>query len=296
MHRMGAFDDCISAGMETMSPTEQRVCRYFRDHREEALFASASALAKKAGTSDATVIRAVKALGFSGMEDLRRTLAAELTKPLSPDSRLAGTLNAVGDGLEGAFNVTLDIQQKALEDLRRDVTAAQFQNAVEFIGNARRVFVFGIGPSSAMATYFEIQLGRFGIDALSLTHTGLLLADGLQKLAKGDLLIVFAYSRVYRELAAALKAAASCGVTRLLVTDTLGGKLRNRVDLVLNVARGRTDMFSMHTATLGLIEALLVGLATTRPKETTASLKHLNQLRAELVGNSMQLATAAKKA
>jgi len=283
------FDDRLSAGLETMSPAEQRVSRYFQDNREEVLFASASALAKKTGTSDATVIRTAKALGFSGMEDLRRTLAAELRQNLSPASRLASTLDEVGDDLQAAFNVTLDIHQKSIEDLRRNVTSAQFEAAVQFISNARRLLIFGIGPSSAMATYFEIQLGRFGIEALSLTQTGLLLADGLQKLRKGDLLVVFAYSRVYRELATLLAQADRLGVKKILITDTLGGTLRQRVDLVLSVARGRADLLSMHTATLGLIEALLVGLATTRPQETMASLRGLNQLRTELVGKSMDL-------
>ena len=140
-----------------------------------------------------------------------------------------------------------------------------------------------------MADYFSIQLGRFGIDSLSLTQTGLLLADGMQKFRKGDLLVIFAYGRVYRELAVLLNQANRCSMTRILFSDTLGPKLRNRVDLVLPVARGRADMLSMHTATLALIEGLLVGLATERPKETIANLESLNKLRTELAGKTMDL-------
>jgi DNA-binding MurR/RpiR family transcriptional regulator len=283
------FEKRRESGLQSMSPAEQRVSRYFQDNREEVLFASASVLARKTGTSDATVVRTAKALGFSGMEELRRTLAAELRENLTPAARLAGTLDEVGDDLQAAFNVTLNIHQKAIEDLRRDVSPEQFEMAVQLISNARRLVIFGIGPSSAMATYFEIQLGRFGSEALSLTQTGLLLADGLQKLRAGDLLVVFAYSRVYRELATLLEHADRCGVKKILITDTLGGSLGRRVDLVLSVARGRADLLSMHTATLGLIEALLVGLATTRPEQTMASLRGLNQLRTELVGKSMDL-------
>jgi DNA-binding MurR/RpiR family transcriptional regulator len=154
---------------------------------------------------------------------------------------------------------------------------------------ARRIFIFGIGPSSAMAEYFSIQLGRFGIDTLSLTQTGLLLADGAQKFRAGDLLVIFAYGRVYRELTVLLDQAESCGMKRILFSDTLGQKLRNRVDLVLPVARGRADMLSMHTATLALIEGLLVGLATERPQETIASLESLNKLRTDLAGKTMNL-------
>jgi DNA-binding MurR/RpiR family transcriptional regulator len=141
-----------------------------------------------------------------------------------------------------------------------------------------------------MADYFSIQLGRFGIDAASMTETGLLLADGLHRLRQGDVLIILAYSRIYRELEALLDHAGRLGIATILLTDTLGVALRKRVDLVLPVARGRADWFSMHTATLALIEALLVGVAATRPAETIADLKLLNRLRAKLVGEPVDLA------
>jgi DNA-binding MurR/RpiR family transcriptional regulator len=284
-----AFDARVDACWQRISPAEQRVARFFQANREEVLISSAAALAHQAGTSDATVIRTAQALGFAGMEPLRRTLAAELRASLSPAERLATTLRAVGDDLTAAFDLTLEIHQQALDDLRRDITPEIFRRAVHAIVEARRVLIFGLGPSSALADYLTIQLGRFGIEALGLTHSGLLLADGLQKLRAGDLLLMFAYGRVYRELATLLDQAARCGVGTLLFSDTLGAQLGARVDLVLPVARGRADMLSMHTATLGLIEALLVGIATARPLETAASLEALNRLRSELVGEPMDL-------
>jgi|TARA_R110000787_G_scaffold273666_2_gene381450 hypothetical protein len=44
--------------------------------------------------------------------------------------------------------------------------------------------------------------------------------------------------------------------------------------------------------TLGLIEALLVGIAKAQPKKTMASLKLLNELRASVVGRRMDLSTS----
>jgi DNA-binding MurR/RpiR family transcriptional regulator len=284
-----SFEDRLNTCLGQLTPAEQRVARYFQHNREEVLIASASALAQQAGTSDATVVRTAKSLGFSGMDELRRTLALELRENTSPAGRLVRTLGEVSDDPVSALNLTLDIHQKSLEDLRRSITPELFQSALRFMLEARRIFIFGIGPSSAMAEYFSIQLGRFGIDTLSLTQTGLLLADGAQKFRAGDLLVIFAYGRVYRELTVLLDQAESCGMKRILFSDTLGQKLRNRVDLVLPVARGRADMLSMHTATLALIEGLLVGLATERPQETIASLESLNKLRTDLAGKTMSL-------
>lgn len=287
---MLSFDERVATQLDRMSPAERRAVRFFQANREEVLIASASALAAKAGTSDATIVRATKTLGFAGMDDLRRTLAAELRSNLSPASRLEATLGKVGDDLQAAFDMTLDIHLRALEALRREITPARFRSTVEHILKARRVAVFGIGPSSAMADYFTMQLGRFGLDAIGLTRTGLLFADDLQRLRKGDLAIILAYGRVYRELVALLDATDRFAIAKILVTDTLGPALRPRVDLVLPVARGGADMLSMHTATLGLIEALLVGVATRRPRETMRSLQSLDELRTTLVGGPKDLA------
>jgi DNA-binding MurR/RpiR family transcriptional regulator len=284
-----SFDERVAERLDGMSPAEQRVVRYFRDNREEVLITSAAALAAKVDTSDATVVRATRALGFAGLDDLRRTLAAELRGSVSPAERLTRTLGEVGGSLAAAFEMTLDIQIQSLEGLRQSITAELFQKAVEGIGNARRVCVFGIGPSSAIADYLVIQLARFGLDAASLSNTGLLFADDLRKLRPGDFVIMLAYGRVYIELAALLDEIDRHRLRSILLTDTLAGKLRHRVELVLPVARGRAEMLSMHTATLGLIEALLVGVASHRSAQTLASLRELNKTREKLAGNAVTL-------
>jgi DNA-binding MurR/RpiR family transcriptional regulator len=284
-----AFADRIAERFASMSPAEQRAVRFFETNREEVLITSAAALAARAGTSDATIVRAAKTLGFSGLDDLRRTLADELRSSLSPAARLSRTLGEAGGSLSAAFNMTLDIHLRSLESLRRSVTIAQFEKAVDGIAGARRVVVFGLGPSAAIANYLVTQLVRFGVDAISLTNTGLLFADDLQKLRQGDLVIMLAYGRVYAELAVLLDEIERRGLGSFLITDSLAAILRRRVGLVLPVARGQANMLSMHTATLGFIEALLVGVATRRPAETLASLKELNQARERLVGKSMNL-------
>ncbi len=292
MRQEGSFDERLGRVLSHLSPAERRVALHFRDNREEVLISPAAALAEQTGTSDATVIRTAKTLGFRGLAELRRALAGEFRDNPSPASRISATISQVGSEPAAALHMTLDIHQASLDRLRRDLTPAVFQAAVRLIADAPRVFVFGIGPSSAMADYFAIQLGRFGIDASALTDTGLLLADGLHRLRKDDLLIIFAYGRVYRELAVMLDHASECRTRCILVSDTLGAKLGSRVDLVLQVARGSAELLSMHTATLALIEALLVGVAAEHPGNTVANLETLNRLRSGLAERTMDLPAA----
>jgi DNA-binding MurR/RpiR family transcriptional regulator len=295
MEQRESFTKRASAAIHRLSPTEQTVVRFFQDNREEVLVGSAAALAAKIGTSDATVIRATQALGYSGLDELRRDIADELRTSLSPAARLTRTLGAVKGDASSALGVVIDVHVQALEKLRRDIGTVQFEAAIELLTKARRVVVFGIGPSSALADYFAIQLGRFGIDSLSLTQTGLLLADGLNRLKQGDLIVALAYGRVYREIQTLLSQASRLQLPKMLMTDTLASTLGKKVDLVLPVARGNADWFSTHTATLGLIEAMLVGLAARHPTDAVVSLKNLNRLRSELAGEMMDLPVGSRR-
>lgn len=283
------FAERVAGNLNKLSAAERGVVRFFQENREQVLVASAVELAKRIGTSDATVIRSAKALGFSGLDSLRRQLAAELRMSLSPAARLTRTLGAVRNDAASALRLTVDIHVQSLERLHRDISPDLFEAAVERLVTASRVFVFGIGPSSAVADYFVIQLRRFGLEGASLTQTGLLLADDLHRLRKGDLVVILAYSRVYQELGALLERTKNLGIASILLTDTLGPSLRRRVDLILSVARGNAEGFSTHTATLGLIEAFLVGIAAKRPADTVSQLRELNDLRESLAGKAMGL-------
>lgn len=280
------FEDKL---LERLSPAEQQVAAFFRDRSEEVLISSASALASRTGTSDATVVRTARALGFAGLNDLKRVLASEIRQRLTLVDRMERTLEEAGLGPADAFTLAMDIHEQSLASLRRSITPTDFRTTVELIGAARRVVVFGLGPSSAVAQYLVLQLSRMGLDTLAIFNSGLLFADDVCKLRKGDLVIAFAYSRVYRELGVLLDACGKLYVPLLLVTDTLGQRLKSQVRLVLTAARGRADMLSMHMATIALIEAILVGVAAERGVQTLDSLRALNEAREKLAGEPMDL-------
>jgi DNA-binding MurR/RpiR family transcriptional regulator len=284
------FADRAALASSKLSAAERDALRFFQENREEVLVSSAAALARKIGTSDATVIRTAQALGYSGLDDLRRQLADELRSSLTPAARLTRTLQALSNEPSSVLQTVVDIHVQALEKLKSDIPPSLFDSAIRILVGAARIFIFGLGPSSAMAEYFAIQLGRFGIEGRSIAHTGVLLADDLHRLKKNDAVVIFAYTHVYAELESILARTASLSARAILVTDTLGAALGKQVDLVLPAARGNTDWFSTHTATLGLIEALLIGIAAKQPDKTVAELKALNQLRSGLAGSNVKLA------
>ncbi len=66
---------------------------------EEMIFQNAEDIAAKSGTSDATVIRAARRLGFSGLPELKRLCSRPIAKAQPTTERLSQRFRATGDDL-----------------------------------------------------------------------------------------------------------------------------------------------------------------------------------------------------
>jgi DNA-binding MurR/RpiR family transcriptional regulator len=272
----------VAARLAELSPTERRVASFLVQHPEEAAFISAAEIAGQLGTSDATVVRAVQALGYAGLPDLKRELVSALKSRATPALRLGRSLEQIGDSPEAALDYALAMQLELLEEARRTVRPAAFMRAIEVIRGARQTHVFGIGPTGALARYLAMRLVRFGYPATPITDTGLLLADGLLCIRPGDALVVLAYGQILAEVDVTLDRAKDVGAPVVLLTDTLGAALADRIAVALSASRGAAGMWSTIATTAVLMDAVLFGIAIADRARSLASLEELNALRAQV--------------
>lgn len=269
----------------SLSPAERRVAQFIDRNRVAVLASSAVELAAKARTSDATVVRAVQALGFAGLGDLKRALLTTIENTSTPADDMRRTLDDVGEDTSRAIDLVLGAHAEAFDALRSPLARAKIAEAVGVLHPSERIFVFGIGPSAALATYIARLLARSGRRSGILNVTGGMLADQMLDLRKDDALIVLAYGRAYREVMAVFDEAKRLGLPTVLVTDSLDPKLIRPANVVLPARRGRAERVALHGATLVCLEAVVLGLAATHRAGAMEALEQLNRLRIEIVAN-----------
>ena len=221
-----------------LSPAALKVVRYLEVNPGRAVTASAADLARELALSDATVIRSVQALGFEGMNELRRALVAAL-EGTSPAVRMRQTLREAGEDPGHAIDHALDAHQEALIGLRSASVRELLVAAVTLLNAAERIAVFGIGPSAMMAQYTAMLLARVGRRTLCLDATGITLADQLLDLRFGDAVLLLAYGRAYREVTATIGRARQKRLPVVLVTDSLEPRLARHADVTVPAQRGR---------------------------------------------------------
>jgi DNA-binding MurR/RpiR family transcriptional regulator len=277
--RQSTFDDRVEAALETLPPAEQRMARFFVGQKQAVLLGSAAEIAGLAGTSDATVVRTARSLGFESLSALRQVLLADLTGTASPGRRLARTLQETGDDSASALRHVVGLHENALEALKRPEMEAAFASAIDILASARRRHVFGIGPSGAMAEYAALQFNRIGLPSSALSVSGAGLADRLLWLESGDAVLMMAYAPLYREVEIVLDQAGLHEVPVVLISDNLGPLVSDKVAATLPVPRGKADHLATHGGTMVLIEAMIIALAAKAGEAAFDSLDRLSNLR-----------------
>jgi len=278
----------ISSHGVRLTPSDRRVVDYLISNRERALFASAAEMAKATGTSDATVIRAVRKLGYGGLDALRQEVAEDLRQELTLADRMSNELAKTGGGSRSVLAVAIATLRASLDAIEV-ISDGDIEYVVRTLSQARRIHAFGIGPSGFIAGYFAAQLVRLGFDAGGLTRTGLQCADDLVGVKAGDAVIALAYDRPYPEVTALFDRVEALGLGSVLVT-AVGPRLPDtRAGMTLRVQRGRTDGFGLHAGTLALLEGILIACAAERPDAVSRSLDELNDIRRHLSGDGMGL-------
>ena len=264
--------------------TGRRVLSFVVANRETVLASSAAELAGRIGTSDATVLRTIQAIGFAGLGDLKHAILQSLTAVSTPADDLRRTLADLTESTGAAIDNVLQTHADNLKILGSGACRAQIAAAVQTLEPSQRIVVFGIGPSASLASYVTALFARSGRRSRSLNATGSMLADQMLDLHTGDALLILAYGRLYREVSAVFKEAKDLGLPTVLMTEALGTPLAKMADVVIAIPRGRPGNVALHGVTLVALESLVLSLSAARPTDSLASLDRLNDLRRSIAG------------
>lgn len=275
--------DLISERWGELSKSERAVCRVLTTmSAERLLYASAAGLGEQSNTSNASVVRTLQTLGYSGLSELKQEVAAPFSSTVAPDIRLRQRLDHLGQDLA---QIQQEIWAEAEELIELSSHAnddGDYQAAVNLIVHADTVFCYGLGASGVAAEHLALRLRRIGVSTRRLTTDGFRLADEAMSMGARDLLVVFAPGRVTRDIEALLDQAQLVGAKTLLVTDELHELLASRVTAVLTAPHTPTGLTAEGIAGILVSDVIVQAVSAVGPDTALRSSQVLNDLRARL--------------
>jgi DNA-binding MurR/RpiR family transcriptional regulator len=228
------------------------------------LFVGASTTAEvaaRAGVSPPTVVRAARALGFTGFTELKIDIARArgTARFFAPPEVLTADATSASV-LETSIRAGTD----ALTALGGAIDLSALDKAVERIQHARQVFSFGAGPSSTVAADAVFRLRTIGVMSVGIPdHLSAMIAARL--LGTGDVVIAISSTGRTASTLAVADAAVSAGASLIAVTNQYDTPLAALAEVALVVGGmplpSQMAAAGSRLAQLVVIDALVTALA-----------------------------------
>ncbi|GHE50605.1 MurR/RpiR family transcriptional regulator [Streptomyces capitiformicae] len=238
---------------------------------------SAAELGRRTGTSQATVTRFCRAIGLDSYQHLLIELAqergrgeasdwgtAEIGPNISPDDSLERVVQVVGTADLRAVQQTID---------RIDLDA--IERAAQAVARARRVDVYGVGGSGAVAWETETRLFRIGCAVRGWTEVHAATTSAAL-LTPADVAIGISHSGGTREVIEPFQLAKERGATTVALTSDPRSRLARSADIRLISSSAETSFrpegIGARHSVLTLIDCLYVRVAQLSYQRASASL------------------------
>lgn len=244
------------------------VLAYAEAHPEEVSYLSARELGERCGVSESTVIRAIQARGFAGYPDYQQQVRKDLSRRRTTVERFAA--RAGTDPLARGFAQDIENLRNTWENL----SPQAFDRAADLLARAPKIWALALRTPHAVAVLLQEGLGFLGVDTQLLIPGKHDLWDDLERVQPGEVLVAVSFPRYTRLVVEVALAAKRKGVTLVAISDGPASPLARQADVLLPVAYAMEGYLESFTASICLVQALLLEVSRKLGPRALAQLRH----------------------
>ena len=253
---------------DSLTPVERIVAEYVLANLEEIPHLSIKNLAQLTKTSDASVLRFCKTMGYSGYRSFIVSISASIGS-MDDEQKDQYTDIQPGDDLDTIISNISRNNSKSIEDTLCVIDRKEIGRAVQVMRESNRVVFFGIGASGLVAIDGEQKFSRINKMCHAYTdgHSQLTAATLLDK---GDVAIFVSNSGDTIEILDTLEIAKKNGACIIAITKYTKSELADNADIVLSISTPevtiRSGAMGSRIAMLTVIDILFAGVASAEYK------------------------------
>lgn len=250
---------------QDLTKSEQRIASYIMENAARIMEQTIPELAGNTKSSEITISRFCKKLGFSGLQALKIALAAELSNAGEMEFREIGDKDTEEQVAAKVFQNIMD----GLQDTLKILDFQQVAKAVQVLQKARRVAVYGYGNSATVCQDIETRFMRFGMVIQAYADMSQQLTSA-SLLTKEDVVIAVSHTGATIKLLEAVRVAKRAGAAVIVITSYAQSNLAKLGDVVMT-GMGREVHYSSESVASRLIhmaitDVLYTAMARSNPE------------------------------
>lgn len=261
--------------MPSLTPAAARIATLIVEDPAQVARSTISELSALAGTSESSIVRTARALGFAGYPELRLALAVSAAKQ-EPRSTLSSGISP-DDSVATVIGKLVHTETQAVRETATQLDPEALDGAVRAVCGGGQLHIAGVGASGLVAQDLQQKLARIGRPCHAHTDSQSALTSAVL-LGVGDVFLAVSHSGESRDVLEPLRRAAAEGATTVVITNHPLSTAARTADHVL-VSAGRETTFrpgamASRISQLVVVDCLFVCVAQ-RTYEKSSRALHL---------------------
>lgn len=239
---------------------EKKLAEYISEQHAKIIHQSITELAELSGTSESTVVRFCKKLGYKGYQDLKINLAREIIKPEQH-------IHEVIEPEDDVITIKKKIFQSNIQTLYDSMEVCsneELERAIEAISHANHIEFYGVGGSGNVAVDAQHKFLKVGIKSFAYTDVALQ-SMSASVLSSDDVAVGISHTGSHTDTLHALKLAKAQGAKIISISNFSKSPISKIADINLYTTSKetmfRTDATASRIAQLTIIDTLFTGVA-----------------------------------
>lgn len=263
--------------MPEFSKGQRRIAQYILESYDKAAFMTANRLGKTAGVSESTVVRFAVDLGFEGYPEMQKAMQEMVLNRLTSVQRIEVANDRMKD--QDAVSMVLHADIEKLRMTEETLDRTEFQNSVNAILKAKRVYILGVRSVAPLANFLGYYLNYMfnNVHVVSGMSTGEMF-EKIVGVNSEDVVIAFSFPRYSASTTKGARYCRSTGATVIGVTDSKLSPLGQCCDHVLVAKSDMVSLVDSLVAPLSVVNALIVAIAAQREEELSRTFSTLERI------------------
>ncbi|MDQ2193143.1 MurR/RpiR family transcriptional regulator [Vibrio sp. A14(2019)] len=250
-----------------LSANELKIADWILAHPQQAALMTSLQLAEQVRASQSSIIKFAQKMGFKGYSAFKLLLVEELSRKQALESTPVQHNIFINDPLAVIAQKLVQAKTDAMFHTTNALCFEQFHHAVNWINQAHRVQIVGIGGSALTGKDLAFKLLKLGITALAEQDSHVQIATA-RTLTPQDVQIAISFSGDRKEVFIAAEAAKQQGAKVIALTAPKKSKLRQLADIALDTiadeTQHRSSSIASRTAQNVLTDLLFISLVQRR--------------------------------
>ena len=231
-------------------------------------------LAKETGSSDASIIRFCRRMGFKGYTDFKTAFSCR--KDLSDEDEEKENQDSMMVILKKVFRGNMQTLTDTLS-----LATTNYDEALNAMVKAKSIHFFGVGDAYAVCQLAHMKIGRLGISGSAYSDVTQQLVAAAN-IKPGDVAFSVSYEGRSRNVVEAMKIAKERGAVTICITKMNKSPLLHYVDIALfisvsDLTIGR-EKVARRVADQAILDALFVGMSIRMGKEAVKKMQDTHKV------------------